>query len=190
VMALGMLLGKVRLAGVRTIVRLRARQAVGWGDRDWVAWFFVDGLRTPALSGENTGRSACAADRVDGGAGEPGRVHWVCIAISGPGSAGLSDVTVRPGICLLCRSDIAGVLGCVGAWRRARLIVGDGGDSGGLERAGGSGGWWHLCSSCAEGVAGGYLFIGDDGGGGWRLGVGNHERVQPDRRIECFFEGV
>ncbi|MEA1864616.1 MAG: hypothetical protein U9N46_05390, partial [Euryarchaeota archaeon] len=32
------------------------------------------------------------------------------------------------------------VFGCMGAWRRARLIVGAGGDSAGLGRGGGSGG--------------------------------------------------
>ena len=55
--------------------------------------------------------------RVPPGWARPGAFTQVCIAISGPGSVGFSGVTVRPGICLFCRSDIAGVLGCAGLCR-------------------------------------------------------------------------
>ncbi|RZN32419.1 MAG: PKD domain-containing protein [Methanosarcinales archaeon] len=57
-------------------------------------WFFVDGLRTQALSG-NTAGGCCAADWVDGGRASPGAagvsetecVLRTCIAISAPRSA-------------------------------------------------------------------------------------------------------
>jgi hypothetical protein len=65
----------------------------------------VDGLRTWALSGENAGRGTYAVDprrlaRASPGVtkvGKTGCVPRVCIAISGPGSVGLSGVTVRSG---------------------------------------------------------------------------------------------
>ncbi len=53
----------------------------------------MEGLRTRALSGENAGRGMYVADHAGAakvspgaaGVSETGRVHWVCIAISGPG---------------------------------------------------------------------------------------------------------
>jgi hypothetical protein len=66
---------------------------------------FCGWLANPGSFGRECGQEHIRRNQVDGGAGKPdaagvgetGRVHRVCIVISGPGSVGFSCVTVRPG---------------------------------------------------------------------------------------------
>ena len=100
-------------------------------------------------------------------------------------------MTVHPGICLFCRSDIAGVPGHVGlcriespdcvcwwrfCWSRAGRRFWRGMAS--VQRFCEEGGRWvtFLCEKI-DGVSG----VSD---------VDDHEQIQPDRRIECFSDGV